>query len=182
MSEHVATRPAFVPGWRPDTSTEPMSSRTRWADANQIAIEDVLPTAPAPYLQLVYSAARKELSESASTQSGLMHDYIGGVSLGSTITPNSRVRDEIGAWIDSTAFTSSINEIRRNPHFEMLKRLGWLVVPELLAIITAGHARWQCAELLSEITGEDPVDDADLGDSDRIGKAWSEWGRTKSLL
>jgi len=185
MSAHVATRPTFLPGRRTtdtDNSTAPMSLRMRWADADSIANEDMRRSSAAPHSELVLASASKELLEFASTQSGSLRDHIGRISLGSTITLNPRVRDEIDAWIDSTAFTSSIDEIRRDLHFGTLKRLGWLVVPELLATIAAGHARWQCAELLSEITGEDPVDDGDLGDSDRIGKAWTEWGRSKSLL
>jgi hypothetical protein len=96
--------------------------------------------------------------------------------------PTSSLRDIVEKWISATAFSSSLDENRRDPNFTVLKRLGWAAVPELLRCIANGIARLQCAELLSEITRADPISDADLGNARRIGNAWINWGRLRGLL
>jgi hypothetical protein len=98
--------------------------------------------------------------------------------------PNTttHVLDIIAKWIEATAFSSSLDETRRDPNYSALKQLGWAAVPGLLTRMSSGTARLQCAELLAEITGADPISDADLGNARRIGEAWINWGRLKGLI
>jgi len=94
----------------------------------------------------------------------------------------NHVRNVIAKWIDATAFSSSLDESRKDPNFATLKRLSWAAVPGLLECMATGTARLQCAELLAEITSSDPTTDADLGNARQIGDAWIHWGRSRGLL
>lgn len=88
----------------------------------------------------------------------------------------------IDAWLSETSTMSSIEDIRRNANYQLLRRIGWPVAAVLLRWVQNGVARLQCAELLTEITGEDPVDPVDYGNARRIGTAWLKWGLSKGFL
>ena len=99
-----------------------------------------------------------------------------------SVSPQSKISAAVDAWLDSTYLMSSLDDIRRDPYHQLLRRVGWPAVPPLLARIREGQARIQCAELLTEITGDDPVVPADFGRADRVGDAWLAWGRLRGFL
>lgn len=183
MSALADTRPDFVVPtvWLSGTSTEPPSLMRLMQEARLQMAGAELHTAASQFVVDLGNIQMQALAAHVDTLRNM-------VLLDSPVqpmrnaSPTSYLRNVVEKWISATAFSSSLDESRRDPNFAVLKRLGWAAVPELLRCISNGVARLQCAELLSDITRADPISESDLGNARRVGDAWINWGRLRGLL
>lgn len=77
-------------------------------------------------------------------------------------------------WKRDTRVVSSMTAMFRHEAYREIIRMGWVVVPHLLAELEQPDPdHWGAA--LTEITGEQPVSEEDAGQPDRIAKAWLAW-------
>lgn len=83
-------------------------------------------------------------------------------------------------WNEETGHFSSTKEITSNPNYQEIIRLGWDVVPYLLRDLQQNKRFWFPA--LYEITKIRPFDLCDAGNSRRMVKAWTAWGKRKGLI
>jgi hypothetical protein len=194
VNARIDTRPNFIVPTIPavGTSTAPPSYVRRLIEARLSTASETLHTGtPNVVYSILDDHAQRALAATAGVHANLV--LVDGTMLDDpkraipanahvlSLFPTTRVRDVLEKWLDATTLSSSLDEIRRDPNVAVLKRFGWAAVPELLAKISAGRSRVQCAELLTEITGDDPVTDADLGNAKKIGEAWMRWGRSRGL-
>jgi hypothetical protein len=188
MSVAVDTRPSFTvpsPPMSHGTSTAPPALPRRLLDAWLVTESDILQTAISHAISsranIVVVDTEDLVMDLNSALTNIIYVDSARSGLSGGADEASSVGDVIERWINATKFSSSLDESRRDPRFTSLKQLGWAAVPALLARVSEGRARLQCAELLAEITGDDPVTDADLGNAKKIGEAWMRWARSRSL-
>jgi hypothetical protein len=91
-----------------------------------------------------------------------------------------RFRELADKWSEETGHVSSINDRISNPEYREIVKLGWEVVPNLLADLERTHRFWFPA--LTEITGLRPFDQSDAGNLRRMTEAWIRWGKKKGLI
>jgi hypothetical protein len=102
----------------------------------------------------------------------------------------SKVKDELNVkklfnlladeWSRETANVSSISALTSHRSYQEIVRLGWEVVPLLLADLQTNRRFWFPA--LHEITQIRPFDPSDAGNSKRMTDAWIKWGQRKQLI
>src|SRR5688572_5568498 len=90
-----------------------------------------------------------------------------------------RLRQLETQWKADTEFLSDAGKIVKHPAFRAIIALGEPVVPLLLKDLEGKSSLWVWA--LPEITGENPVSEADGGNIRKMTEAWLEWGREKGL-
>jgi hypothetical protein len=88
-----------------------------------------------------------------------------------------RLADE---WRADTRFTSSLSKIYGHPAYQEIISLGRPVLPLILASLKRYPQQWFAA--LEAITGENPVEESDAGNVERMRAAWIEWGKQRDLL
>jgi hypothetical protein len=94
-------------------------------------------------------------------------------------TLEQRFRRLQSIWLKETAYQSSTTKIKNHPAFREVVSLGDAIVPLLLRELAAKPSLWVWA--LPEITGQDPVADAERGNLDKATAAWLQWGKDKGL-
>src|SRR5437764_9099947 len=85
-----------------------------------------------------------------------------------------RFRRLEATWIAETAYLSSSTDIRNHPAFLEIIGLGKPVVPWIFRDWERRPRFWAWA--LSQITGVDPVPEADRRDLAKVSEAWLRWG------
>jgi len=90
-----------------------------------------------------------------------------------------RLRQFEEQWKAETQFLSDAGRIINHPAFQAIISLGEPVVPFLLTDLESGPSLWVWA--LPEITGENPVPEADGGNIRKMTDAWLKWGLEKGL-
>ncbi len=88
-----------------------------------------------------------------------------------------RFRELETIWRDETGHLSSYTKRFNHPAFQSIIGLGEPVVPLMLRDLEQQSGLWVWA--LPEITGANPVADADAGKIARMSEAWVRWGREK---
>ena len=83
-------------------------------------------------------------------------------------------------WLSEVGSVSSVDALTSHPKYRDIVRLGWDVVPFLLADLQQNRGFWFTA--LSEITGIRPFDPSDAGKSKRMTEAWINWGKRKGII
>jgi hypothetical protein len=79
------------------------------------------------------------------------------------------------AWRADTAHLSSTTKIVSHPAYQEILRMGKAVVPLMLRDLEERPRLWVWA--LPDITGADPVPEADRGNIAKMSEAWLHWGR-----
>lgn len=90
-------------------------------------------------------------------------------------TTEQRFRRLEKVWNAETAFLSSVTDLCSHPAFQEIIGMGEAVVPLMLRDLEQQHGFWMWA--LPEITGADPVPEAERGMIGRMSEAWVRWGR-----
>lgn len=83
-------------------------------------------------------------------------------------------------WSRETSNVSSVGVLTSHPKYREIVRLGWDVVPFLLADLQRSQGFWFTA--LNEITGIRPFDPSEGGNSRRMAEAWINWGKRKGII
>jgi hypothetical protein len=78
-------------------------------------------------------------------------------------------------WEAETLFLSDAHKIIAHPAFQEIISMGDAVVPLLLRDLEVAPRQWVWA--LARITGANPVQPEDAGDSRKMADAWLRWGR-----
>jgi len=76
-----------------------------------------------------------------------------------------------------TRLVSSLTAITAHPKYRQIVNLGWEIVPLLIDDMAKNKRFWLPA--LREITGIQPYDSADAGNSKIMIEAWVNWGKRK---
>jgi hypothetical protein len=92
-----------------------------------------------------------------------------------SLLAKSRFNDLASEWRRETSSMSSLNEMFDHPSYRAIIALGPDAVPHILTALKESSDFWFYA--LSEITGDDPVQEDDLGDIDLMTGAWLKWGK-----
>jgi hypothetical protein len=87
-----------------------------------------------------------------------------------------RFRRLAATWKNAVAFLSSSRQRESHPAYVEIIDLGAAVVPFLLRDLEENETHWLTA--LHQITGADPVPEADAGNIARMKEAWLQWART----
>jgi hypothetical protein len=83
-------------------------------------------------------------------------------------------------WERQTSHVSSVDVLISHPNYKAIIDLGWPIVPQLINELSTKHRFWFPA--LEKITGIRPFDLREAGNSRRMTKAWTDWGRKKRLI
>lgn len=83
-------------------------------------------------------------------------------------------------WKADTEFQSSPTRIATHPAYQRIIGMGKEALPLILHDLQETHAPWFWA--LRAISGEDPVPDEDRGYTDRMVRAWLQWGTRRRLV
>lgn len=78
-------------------------------------------------------------------------------------------------WIRASEFLSSPNEIAMLWPYQRIIGLGKAAVPLILRELAKEPRPWFWA--LRAITGDDPVEECDRGNVNRMAEAWQSWGK-----
>ena len=76
-------------------------------------------------------------------------------------------------WKEETKFLSSTTNINNNSRYKEMIAMGTDIIPFVIDDLRGGSNHW--FSLLRELTGENPVIDADRGYMNRMAKAWIKW-------
>ena len=82
-------------------------------------------------------------------------------------------------WLEETKFTSSTNTQVMHPAYQRIIGMGPAVLPHILARLQQAPENWFWA--LKAITGEDPVQDKDIGRPNAMRLTWLEWAHRRGL-
>lgn len=85
-----------------------------------------------------------------------------------------RLADE---WSQDIGNVSSLTAMASHPAYRTIIDIGWDVVPLLLTDLKRNNRFWLPA--LHEITGIQPFDPSDAGNTKRMVRAWIQWGENK---
>jgi len=83
-------------------------------------------------------------------------------------------------WKAETQFVSSGTDIILNQNYQSIIGLGAAVIPLLLKDLEKTRSHWFWA--LMAISRENPVNEADTGNVERMTEAWLRWGRQKGYV
>jgi len=83
-------------------------------------------------------------------------------------------------WLGEVGSVSSLEALTSHPKYREIIRLGWEVVPSLLADLQQNRGYWFTA--LNEITGIRPFDPSDAGKTKRMTEAWINWGKRRGII
>lgn len=83
-------------------------------------------------------------------------------------------------WSENTRHMSSINDLVAYSSYQEIIKLGWDVVPFLLADLQQNKRFWFPA--LYAITKVRPFDPSDSGNGRRMADAWINWGKRKGFV
>jgi len=83
-------------------------------------------------------------------------------------------------WSKAIGNSSSLTAVARHPKYREIIDLGWKVLPFMLIDLQRNRRFWFPA--LHEITGIRPFDNRDAGNSERMIRAWVQWGKRKKLI
>lgn len=83
-------------------------------------------------------------------------------------------------WREETGHISSITKLVMHPCYQRIIGLGPAVLPILLRELQREPDYWFWA--LEAITGENPVDDKDMGNVPRMAEAWLNWARRRENI
>jgi hypothetical protein len=92
----------------------------------------------------------------------------------------ARFRKLANEWSSEVSNISSVGSLTSHPKYQEIVRLGWEVVPYLLADLQQNRGFWFTA--LNEITGIRPFDPSDAGKKKRMTEAWVKWGKRKGII
>jgi hypothetical protein len=92
----------------------------------------------------------------------------------------ARFRELANEWSSEVSNVSSVGVLTSHPKYQEIVRLGWGVVPFLLADLQQDRGFWFTA--LNEITGIRPFDPSDAGKTKRMTEAWVNWGKRKGII
>jgi hypothetical protein len=90
-------------------------------------------------------------------------------------TVEVRFRRLEAIWTRETGYLSNPDEIIQHPAFQEITRIGEAVVPLMLHDLQDRPRLWVWA--LPDITGADPVAEADRGNIAKMAAAWLRWGK-----
>jgi hypothetical protein len=76
-------------------------------------------------------------------------------------------------WKSHTVYIGSAELISAHPAYGEIIKMGPAVLPFIFETLAIEPHYWFCA--LREITGEDPVSEADRGNLTRMSHAWLGW-------
>jgi hypothetical protein len=83
-------------------------------------------------------------------------------------------------WSKEVQNVSSLTAMTAHPKYRQIIDLGWEVVPFMLTDLQRNKRFWLPA--LHEITGIQPFDPSDAGNSKRMMSAWIKWGKNKRYI
>ncbi len=107
-----------------------------------------------------------------------MRDFFGAAAPAANV--EVRFHKLATEWLKAVGSVSSVEALTSHPKYREIVRLGWDVVPFLLADLQQGRGFWFTA--LNEITGIRPFDPSDAGKSKRMTEAWIIWGKRKGII
>ncbi|SRR5260221_1887520 len=82
------------------------------------------------------------------------------------------------SWRREILSSSSMIEMVDDSNYQKIIALGEQVLPLIFEDMEREPDHWFFA--LREITGEDPVNDEDSGDLEKMTKSWLEWWKNKN--
>jgi len=91
--------------------------------------------------------------------------------------PNAKFEKLASKWREETSVLSDPHEIFLHPSYQEIIGMGTLALPFIFATLEKQVENWFWA--LRAITGENPVNDRDLGDLDKMTQAWLNWASTR---
>ena len=91
-----------------------------------------------------------------------------------------RFKELEAEWHRRTGFLSSTTRMVNDPAYQEVIAMGWEVVPVILRSMDEKPDHWFYA--LTQITGDNPIPQADAGYVEKMTEAWLDWGRRKGLL
>jgi hypothetical protein len=83
-------------------------------------------------------------------------------------------------WSMDVRNVSSLSAMSSHPKYRQIVDMRWEVVPLLLVDLQRNRRFWLPA--LHEITGIQPFDPSDAGNSKRMIDAWLRWGKNKRYI
>jgi hypothetical protein len=96
------------------------------------------------------------------------------------IDVKQRFRRLANEWEKEIGNASSLTAMTKHPKYKQIVNLGWDAVPFMLSDLQQSRGFWFPA--LNEITGIQPFDLSDAGNSKRMIEAWVKWGKRKKLI
>ena len=78
-------------------------------------------------------------------------------------------------WTRETGYLSSYTDIVKHPAFQEILRMGERVVPLMLRDLEERPRLWVWA--LPDLTGANPVTEADAGNIAKMSEAWLSWAK-----
>jgi len=84
------------------------------------------------------------------------------------------------SWQNETTSLSSTNEIIYNENYQHIIGLGPDVIPLLLRDLARTQNFWFWALMM--ISRENPVNEDDAGDIEKMTKSWLDWGHRKGYF
>jgi hypothetical protein len=80
-------------------------------------------------------------------------------------------------WKTETGMLSRVDKKCMHPAYQEIIGMGSTAIPWILKDLKATRGHWFWA--LRAISGEDPVQDEDVGDAQKMIEAWLAWGRNR---
>ncbi len=93
----------------------------------------------------------------------------------STETTEERFRRLENTWMSAVGHFSSPSVLCEHPAFQEILSLGMAVVPLMLGDLEQRPRLWVYA--LPQITGVNPVPEADRGNIRKMSEAWLRWSK-----
>jgi hypothetical protein len=91
-----------------------------------------------------------------------------------------RFKELAKRWRKETSHLSVASRMAAHPSYRQIVKMGWAVVPLLLAELRRKPDHWFIA--LEEITGNNPVSPECEGKLKRMADAWVHWGEQEGHI
>jgi hypothetical protein len=95
-------------------------------------------------------------------------------------TTEKAFRELVEKWRAGTAFISSLTRLAMHPAYQQIIGMGRAAIPLLLRELQSTPDHWFWA--LTAITGENPVNEKDAGNLQKMAETWIEWGRQRNYV
>lgn len=123
------------------------------------------------------SHVQRWVNAAKRTVRDVVHALASGEAPPWSIADEQRFRFLADSWREETEHLSNVKKKSVHPMYQQIIGMGRAVLPLIFADLKETRADWFWA--LTAITGENPIEDGDAGNINRMTEAWLRWARAK---